>query len=284
MKEIAYHRPGTVAEARALMEEIPGARYVAGGTDVVVRAKSGVERPAALVSLRGLRELARIDVGEATRIGALATLEDIRRHPAVRERHPALAEALGAMGSAQIRNAATLAGNLCNASPCADGAPPLLVLDARLQIVGGAGARSVAARDFFRGPRQTCLAPGEVLTAIELGPPPPGARSVFFKKGRVRMDLAVVNYAALLVMDGEVCRDVRLCAGAVAPVPLRLDAAEGVLRGARLTPELVERAAEAAMEAVSPITDLRATADYRRRLVGVFTRRAVGALLGGRPA
>ena len=284
MKQIAYHRPGTLAEARALLEEIPGARYVAGGTDVVVRAKSGVERPAALVSLRGVSELAGIEVGATIRIGALATLEEIGRHPAIRERHPVLQSALGSMGSIQIRNTATLAGNLCNASPCADGAPPLLVCEARLHIIGASGSREVAVRDFFLGPRQTCLAPGEVLASIELDPSPPGARCVFFKKGRVRMDLALVNFAGLLVLGGEVCREVRLVAGAVAPIPLRLDAAEAVLRGAVPTPELVERAAEAAAEEVSPITDLRATAGYRRQLVRVFARRALGSMLGWRSA
>ncbi len=280
MKSVAYHRPKTLAAAQALLGRIEGARCVAGGTDVIVRAKSGVDRPTALVSLRGLPDLARIEAGEGTRIGALATLEEIRTHAAVRERHPVLVAAVSSMASVQIRNAATLAGNLCNASPCADGAPPLLVLDARMNIVGTAGERQVPIRDFFLGPRDTCLAPGELVTAIEIPVSRPGARSVFYKKGRVRMDLALVNFAARLEMEGERCREIRLAAGAVAPIPLRLDAAEAVLRGARPTPELLEQAAQAAMEAVSPITDLRASAAYRRRLVGVFTRRSIRTLLG----
>ncbi len=279
MRDVAYHRPATLAEAQALLARIEGARYVAGGTDAIVRAKSGVERPRALVSLRGVAELGGIEVGEGLRIGATVTLEEIRRHPVVQARHPVLAAALGSMGSVQIRNTATLAGNLCNASPCADGAPPLLVSDARLAISGATGVREVCVGDFFRGPRASCLEPGDVLTGIEIPAPDAETRSIFYKKGRVRMDLALVNYAASVTMDGEICRELRLATGAVAPTPLRLEAAEAELRGQRPTPERIERAAQAAMEAVSPITDLRATAEYRRRLVGVFTRRALEALL-----
>ena len=283
----SYHRPSTLAEAIAMKADLAGARYVAGGTDLIVRIKSGVERPPALISLRSIPELTAVQSRSGgLRIGAGALLGDLLDHPEMGARHPALREAIAAMGSVQIRNSATLGGNLCNASPAADAAPPLLVYEAEVEVLGSDGAVGRLPIDrLFVGPGRTALQADAVLTAITLPTPDPELRSLFMRKQRVHMDLAITSLAVALRIDGAgECRDVRVAAGAVAPVPLRLRAAEGVLEGRRPTEDLLAKAADAAMDEVAPISDVRAQAGYRRRIVGVFVRRAVAQLTDrGRP-
>jgi carbon-monoxide dehydrogenase medium subunit len=277
---VEYHRPRTLDEAWELHQATPGACYVAGGTDVMVRIRQRSLRPTALVSLTSIAELRAIDAGERTRIGALSTVSEVIDHAAIQADYPVLCEAGRALGSVQIRNVATLGGNLCNASPCADTALPLLVLGARLSLWSPQGTREVSIGEFFVGPGQTCLQPGEILTAIVLDRPPAGVKACFLKKGRVRMDLSLASLAMLLQMDGASCRRARIAAGSVAPLPLRLHQAEAVLEGQTITPERIAEARAASEAAVSPITDVRTSADYRRLMVGVFVRRAAERLLG----
>ncbi len=286
LRRLPYRRPSSVAEALEERLGSAGARYVAGGTDLLVRIKGGVERPALLVSLRGIEELRSIVVeDETTTIGALATLSEIGAAPELRARHPVLREAIRGMASVQIRNVATLGGNICRASPCADGALPLMVLGARARIAGrGAGEREVAVEELFTGPGETCLEPGELLTSIVVPRAAQPRRGVCLKQGRVRVDLAFASLAAQLRLaaDGETCEQARVAAGAVAPTPLRLARVETLLEGERMTPELLQRAAEIARDEVRPISDLRASADHRRHISGVLCRRALERILGGR--
>jgi aerobic carbon-monoxide dehydrogenase medium subunit len=281
-----YSKPTSLEEALRLKRSTTGSRFIAGGTDLMVQIKNRTAQPPALISLRSIRELTAIDVNGATCIGSMAPLTDLIEHPAIRERYPVLVEAVRRMGSVQIRNVATLGGNLCNASPAADGAPPLLVLDAKLRLLGEQGCRDVPLADYFVGPGETTQGRDEILTAILLEPPEPAARAVFLRKDRVHMDLAMVNVAVLLAMeaDGETCRMARVAAGAVAPTPLRLREVESLLEGQELTPELLGRAQEVAREGVAPITDVRASAEYRRHITGVFVRRSIEILLGWRSA
>jgi len=287
LSHLPYYRPTSVDEALQLRGSTEGARFVAGGTDLMVGIKDGRERPAALISLSGVSELQgiRVEGGETT-IGALATLTEISAHPTVRERYPILCEAIVTMASIQIRNVATLAGNLCHASPGADGAPPLMVLRARVRVTGGAGPREIPVGDLFTGPGQTCLEPGELLTAIVLDPVEQPRRGTYLKQGRVQVDLAFASIAAQLRLsaDGESCEDARFAAGAVAPTPLRLTGVEELLRGARITPELLDGAYETARDEVRPISDVRASADHRRHISGVLCRRAVERIVGSRVA
>ncbi len=280
MSAFAYHRPRTIPDALRLVSESPGARFIAGGTDLMVKINAGAMHPETLVSLRNIPALSGIDLGEQTIIGALATIADMLRNLELCERYPLLAQAARTLGGPQIRNVATIGGNLCNCSPCADTAPALLALEARIRLLSPAGEREIALEDFMSGPGQTCSAPDEILTHVLLPKAPRGAAGIYFKKGRVKMDLAIVSLAALLVSDGDKLSHVRLAAGSVAPVCLRLHAAEDLITGRRLTPDLLAQAARAAMDAVTPIDDQRASADYRRRLVGVYLRRAVESLLG----
>jgi carbon-monoxide dehydrogenase medium subunit len=284
MKHYDYFRPTSLAEALALSAGTDAAAFVAGGTDLMVRIRDRRAAPGALISLRSIPELRGVSSGGETRIGAATTIGDIARDPSLAERYPVLVEAALRVGGPQIRNAGTVGGNLCNASPCADTALPLLVLEARLALASARGNREVRLEDFFRGPRATCLDPAEIVTHVVLPAQPPGARAVFLKKSRVMMDLAVASVCVLLEMDGDRCAKARVAAGSVAPTPVRLTEAESILEGKRLSDDVIAAAAAAAERAVSPITDVRSTADYRRHIVGVFTKRAIAALLGRGPA
>ncbi len=285
MRDIDYQRPQSLQALWPLLAADPEARLLAGGTDLLVRLHGGLLRARRLVSLRGIAALRGVEVGEArVRIGAATTIADLLRSPALRQAAPVLCAAAARLGSPQIRNVATVGGNLCNASPCADTATPLLVLQASAEILGAGGARQVPLEDFFRGPGQTCLAPGEVLGAVCFDRPAAGAAMGFYKKVRVRMDLGLANLAALLLLRGGEVACARLAAGSVAPVPLRLRRTEALLQGQRLDAPLAERAQAAAAQEVSPITDLRTTAEYRRAITGVYVKRALLALAGLDPA
>ena len=282
MSNVDYFRPATLDELWPLREANPGGRIVAGGTDLMVRVASRVERPGVMLSLRGIAELSGVEAeGDGVRIGATTTIARIAGDPVLQERYPVLVEAAGCLGSPQIRNAATVGGNLCNASPCADTAPPLLVLDARARLLGPGGRREVPLRDFFQGPGETCLGDDEILEALLLPAPEHGARGAFLKKRRVRMDLALASVAVQLRVEGGVCKSARVAAGSVASVPLRLEAVEQQLEGAELTDGVLQRASDAARDAVSPITDLGSTEEYRRQIIGVYVKRAVLRATGG---
>jgi len=279
-----YHRPRSLAQAVRLMEDHPEARFIAGGTDLMVSLRAGSERPPALISLGRVAELRGITNGDPTRIGALTTIAEILEHQELAQRFPLLREAALPFGSMQIRNLATLGGNLCNASPAADMAPALLVLGARVEMSGPSGDRELPLSEFFVGPGETRREPGEVLTTILLPPSPTGARHGFRRKGRVAMDLAIASVAVSVVTEGERCTHVRVAAGAVAPCPLRLVGAEDVLEGHAADAERMAQARARVEREVSPITDLRAGADYRRQLTGVLFQRALVSALNGSPA
>ncbi len=283
-----YHRPASIEEAVEILASVPDAVPITGGTDLMVRMRPGLpdavaNRPDTLVSLRHIPELTAIDSessagGEGIRIGAAVPVGDVADHPWVRAHLPALVQAIEVFGSPQIRNVASLGGNLGNASPAADSAPPLIVYGARVEVSGPGSRRYIPVVDLLTGPGRTALEPGEIITAVVIGPQPRGQTSMYMRKGRVRMDVALVGVATALVTTGSTCTDIALAAGAVGPTPMRLHRTEELLRGSSLDPPTVARAAALAATEVSPIDDIRASADYRRRLVEVFVRRSLGRL------
>jgi carbon-monoxide dehydrogenase medium subunit len=280
MKNIDYHQPASLSDLWEIKDSIPGARFIAGGTDILVKIKNRVIEPPALVSLRGIPELHGITINNGARIGAMTTINELIRHPDLIKHYPVLVEAARRLGSVQIRNAATVAGNLCNCSPCADTALPLLVLDARVQLQSNGKTREIPIHDFFVGPGESCIAPGEIMTAILLDPPAPNVCSTSFKKGRVKMDLAIASVAACLTLDGDACSRARIAAGSVAPVPMRLHDVESLLENNSLDNDIAQEAGRIAMETVTPITDIRSTAEYRRHMIGVYVLRAIEKLAG----
>ncbi len=280
MRHFDYLRPKSLKEALQLKKTIADARFISGGTDLIVQIKKRELQPQALISLRSIPGLATIEVNGGARIGALATINDILQDPELGHNYPVLAEAAKSLGSVQIRNVATVGGNLCNCSPCADMALPLLVLEAKVRLQTAKAGREIPLGEFFKGPGESCLASDEILTDILLDPPHQKAKAIFLKKGRVKMDLAIASLAMLLEMEGGKCRKARIAAGSVAPVPLRLSKVEALLEGSRISKDLVSKAQKLARDNVSPITDVRATEEYRRQIVGVYIKRGLEKILG----
>lgn len=280
MKAFEYYEAKTVAEAlEALARHGPGARPIAGGTDLLVQMEESGRQVDALVDLSripGMREIVASDGRIA--IGAAATLRQLEKSDAVLADARALQQAAAIVGSVQIRNLATLAGNICNASPSADTSPALLVLGAKLVIVGGGGERTVDIEDFFRGPGETLIAAGEFLRRIEV-PRQTGRSSSAYRRltPRKAMDIAIVGVAGAVALedDGETLAAARISLGAVAPTPIRAPEAEALLAGKRLDETALRAAGEAAAAASRPIDDLRASAAYRRQMVDVLTRRTL---------
>lgn len=266
---------------RAVAEHAPDARVVAGGTDLLPQMKIGQVRPARVIDLSGvavLRGLERVD--GSVRIGSTVTARTLELSPLVRSTLPALAESAALVGSVQVRNLATVGGNLCNAAPSADMAPPLLALDAEAVVAGPAGERRVPLVSFFTGVRRTVLKPDELLVALVVPAPGPRSGSAYLRHTpRRELDIAVVGVASQLTLSDGVCAKARIALAAVAPVPLRATAAEQALEGQPVTPERIARAAELAVEAARPISDQRGSADFRRHLVRVLTRRTLTTAL-----
>lgn len=274
-----YLSPRSLPEALDLMARHGrAARPLAGGTDLLPKMAKRALRPAFLLSLRRVRELRPIafDPEVGLTIGATARLNELIDHPAVAEHYPAMAFAASQTATVQIRNMGTLAGNLCNGSPCADNAPTLLAREARAEVASARGHRLLPLEEFFQGPGVTALAPDEILVRIHVPPPRPGRAFAFRNlSGRSRVDISAVSVGAGVVGENGRCADVRLFLGAVAPIPLRAVKAEDVLRGKVLSAELLREAAEIAAGESRPITDVRATASYRRLMVAVLARRAL---------
>jgi len=275
-----YHQPQSLKEAFQLKNSIPESLYVAGGTDLMVRIKSRELHPPALISLRSIQNLFGVKNGNLIRIGAMTILSDLINDPILNQNFPILIESAKSLGSVQIRNVATIGGNLCNGSPAADMAPSLLVLEAKIRLQKGKKSRDVLIDEFFKGPGETSLDCDEIVTDILLPPLEQDTKTIFLKKGRVKMDLAIASVAAFLKIEGNTCCAARIAAGSVAPVPMRLSQLESFLTGATLSPKLLSEAQQFASKSVSPITDVRATEEHRRHIVGILVKRALEKLVG----
>jgi len=258
-----------------------GAKLLAGGTDLLPQMKNGLLKPAWVVDLSRVAELQKLAVeGGALHIGAAVTARTLELDKRVTGRYASIAEGGALLGSVQVRNLATVGGNLCNAAPSADMAPPLIALDAVAVIAGPKGRRRVPLAEFFTGARRTVLGADEVL--VELVVPDPGARSggqYLRHTPRRELDIAVVGVASQLTLADGKCAKARIALAAVAPTPVRATTAEQALQGQALTPELIERAAGLAVDAAHPIADQRGSIEFRRHLVRVLTRRTLTTAL-----
>ncbi len=282
MRRFELALPRSVEEAvRVLSERGPDAKLLAGGTDLLPQMKNGVLKPACVIDLSGVASVRTLKSdARGLRIGAAVAARTLERDATTRATYTSLAESGALVGSVQVRNLATLGGNLCNAAPSADMAPPLLALDAEAVIVGPKGERRVPFTDFFTGVHRTVLAADEIL--LEIMVPAPGLRSggnYLRHTPRRELDIAVVGVASQLTLSNGVCSKARIALAAVAPVPLRARAAEQELEGKPVTAEAIERAAELAVGVAKPISDQRGSADYRRHLVRVLTRRTLRTAL-----
>lgn len=265
MIRFEYFEPTSLAEAVQILARHRGAASVlAGGTDLLVEIKEHLRRAAHVVNIKripGMRELS-FDPRTGLRIGALVTARQIELDEVVKAKYAGLLQSVRELGSIQVRNRATVVGNICRASPSADTLPPLIADGAILKT----SARTIPLESFFTGPGKTLLGPDEIVTGIEIPAPLPRTGKVYIKHGRRKaMELATVGVAVSVSS-----KETRIVLGAVAPTPIRARAAEAAFLKSGM-----EEAAEAAMKEANPISNVRASADYRREMVKVLTRRAL---------
>jgi CO/xanthine dehydrogenase FAD-binding subunit len=282
-------QPTTLEEAGAIVKDKgPGGRFLAGGTDLLIAVKEKGFSPSYVVDLKripGLAGISEASDGSVT-IGALTTMREVEISPIVLKKYPFLAQSAAEVGSIQIRNRATIGGNMANATPSADVAPALLALDAQVKIAGSNGERTIDLEQLFQGPGKTSMAPEEILTTIIIPPVSPALVGEYIKfSPREMMDLAYIGVAVALTLNGgNKCQKVRIALGAVSPTPMRARRAEALLENQILTEALAEKAgAEAAAES-KPISDVRSSAEYRREMVRVNTKRALLNAAAGRAA
>jgi len=273
-----YVKPGSLKEVLSVLDELRGkkAHVLAGGTDLIPRLRDQSKRAEYVIDLAGAGLNEVVFEKDQLRIGALVTFATLCRHPEVKNQAPAIAEAAVKVGAAQTRNLATIGGNLCEGVPSNDSAPALLALEARFRLQAKGTDRVVPAEQFFVGPRRTLLQPAEIMTEI-IVPLHDGLKSNFLRFGRRRaMSLSVVSAAAAVALqDRQTFVTARIALGAVAPVPMRAHKAEQVLAGQRVTQPLLAEAASVAATEISPISDMRGSAEYRRSLAAVLVRRAL---------
>jgi len=279
MKYFEYAEPATLQEAVGLLRDGAGqASLMAGGTDLMVQMKEHVRQPARVINIKKIPGMDDFgwDPAQGLTLGALVTVRQVETSPVTLAHYASLARASTDFASIQVRNRATVVGNVCRASPSADTLPPLIADGAVLRIEGPAGRRECAVEDFCQGPGRTALGAGEIVTHIRIPAPPPGTGKVYIKHGRrAQMELATVGVAVTLTLQDATCTAISIVLAAVAPTPLRARAAEAVLRGQPLTAERIAAAAQAAAGEARPIGDVRGSADYRREMVRVLTRRAI---------
>ncbi len=277
----AYLRPLTPVKACELKNKYGDrAKFWAGGTDLLLQWQDNIVSPDYCIDLTFIPELDYIRKdSDAVSIGSLTKVSSIETSSELNHSLAAIREAAGELATPQIRNTATIGGNLCHAAPSADLATPLIVLGAEAKLLSASGERQVAMDAFFRHVNQTVLEENELLTEIKVPIPPAETVSSFLKVGRTVIDIAIVNMSARMTMDAKgALSDVRIAFGAVAPTPLRIKAAEEMLLGAHISgieDSLVDEVSDKVADEVKPITDVRGTAAYRREISKVLTKRAL---------
>ena len=270
-----YLEPRTIEEAASLLvQHQDKVKVIAGGTDLInqIRLKSIKPQYVMDISYIPGLEYIQYDAEGRLSIGALATIRSLEMSAEIQERHPVVSQAAGLLGSMAIRNVGTIGGNLCNASPCAETAPSLIGLGARVKLMGSHAGRTVALEEFFTGPGETVMQTGELMVEIQVPPMSSHTKGVYLKHTtRGIANPAIVGVAVIAAMDGKKCIEAKLVLGAVAPTPIRAKKTEEILRGAEMDDALIEKAAQAASEESSPISDVRASAEFRKDMVKVFT-------------
>jgi len=301
MKKFDYLKPKTLEEALSLLAQHgKKAKLIAGGTDVIVMIKQKAMSPEVLISLRGIPGLDQIQYDGALRIGAMVTHRTLEKSDLIKREFSALADAVDALGSIQIRNVATIGGNICTAAPSADTATPLLVLGAQIKIKSLKEERTVRIEEFFTGPGETILKKGEIVTEFFIPKPLPNTGSAYWKhQRRLALDLPILGVSTLLTLDKGtvscsdmlcttspissilhameqdqlICKEVRIALGVAAPIPIRATKAENLLRGKKISDELLEEVAETAVKEAQPRDTMRGEAWYRSDMIKVLVKR-----------
>ena len=273
-----FSEPLSVAEAVSLVDG-DGLRALAGGVDLVLKLRLrqiAADRVVSLQKIPGLDHVRPEDrLGGAVSIGALATLRQVEQSSVVIQGWPLLTETIGSIVSMQTKVMGTLAGNLCVGTPASDVAPALYALGARVRIAGMAGEREIPIEEFFLAPGKTAVGPHELVVEIVVPAPAAGSAGAFLKLSKTSEDIAKVNVAVMVQLEGGACSSARIAVGSAAPTPVRAAAAERLLAGRQLDAAAATEAAEAAAQAVCPISDVRSTAGYRQQMVRVLARDAL---------
>ena len=272
-----YHCPATIDEALAILARYQGdARVLAGGQSLVPMMNFRLATPAAIVDLNRIPGLAKVEaVNGMVSIGAMARQRQLEFAPLVREQLPLLSEALRWVGHLPTRTRGTIGGSIAHADPAAEIPMVLQAMAGEVVVRGPQGERHIAAPELFLAPLTTALNPDEILTEVRFPVMPPGASHAIEEFARRKGDFAIAAIAVVLVRDGERCTMARLATAGIGPVPVRLREAEAILEQKGLGASAVSAAAQRAAELVEPMSDHNASADFRRHLTGVLTRRAV---------
>ena len=281
LPKIEYHRPMELEQALKLLSELKeGCKIIAGGTDLIPAVRAGRVSLSAhthLIDISSINELGYIvKDDDMIRIGAGTGLSDIMMSTVIKEHTTVLADAVSQMASLQIRNLGTIGGNLCNASPAADTALPLLVLDAKVKVRNLDKQRLLPLQEFFAGPGETTLAPEEILIEVQIPLTKPTGSSCFIKLGRRNaFTLSIVAVATLVKVKNGIFDDIRIALGAVAPTPIRASKAEEHLTGKKTSKPVIDDGAKVVTSEVATISDVRASAEYRRDMSYILTNRAI---------
>ncbi len=281
-----YFEPVTLEEALTLLNKNSGkARIIAGGTDLMLQIRNRTVRPELVIDITGIPGLDYIncDTQQGLKLGSLTTIRALEKSAELTEKYPILSQAASQLGSVAIRNVATVGGNLCSALPSADTAQALMALSARVRVLALAGERDMTLEDFFTGVGKTALAPGEILVGITVPKLAPNTRGMHIKhSARGSIDLAIVNIAVILTIDSgdNVCTDIKIVMGAVAPTPIRARKAEAVLIGKRIDKALIDHVALVASEEANPRAgSIRGSPEYKKEMIRVLTGRALRTLV-----
>lgn len=279
LTKFEYFAPTTLESALKLLnEQGEGSHLLAGGTDVLVKMTHGRLKPKAIVNIQAIAELSKIrfDAREGLTIGANARIAEVISHPDILRYYPALAHAGQVMANVQVRNMGTVVGNLCNAAPSADNAPPLIAMGAEALLVNLKGERRLPLDQFFKGPGLTAIEQGEIVKAVHVPTPAPKSGTSYKRiSARCGVDIAAACVAVSGAFEGNICKHARIVLGAVAPIPMRATKTETLIQGSAWSEYLVQKACDQAADEAKPISDVRASADWRKKMVAVLTRRAM---------
>jgi carbon-monoxide dehydrogenase medium subunit len=282
MQDFFFHAPETLEEVFSLFQEYgENARPIAGGTALVVMMKQSLVQADHLVSLQRVNDLRSIVAGDGDlHIGALVTHREVEISELVRERVPLVADVYSRVATVRIRNVATVGGGLAHADPSQDPPPGLIASDARVRLLSSQGERVIPVEELFRDYYESSIQVGEVLTELIIPLPSSRRRTVYLKYlPRTADDYPTVGVAATAQVEDGLCKEIRVALGAVAPTPIRAKVVEEVLEGREATPQMIRLAAESVADQVDPLTDIRGSAEYKRDMAVVFTRRALEAIL-----
>jgi len=271
--EFEYLKPKTLKEALHAVAKNRGAMLLAGGTDLVGHLKEGSVAPSLIVDIKGLRELKKIVLkGRILNVGALVTFGELMESRVIQSKFPVLTEIAGKVASVGIRNRATMVGNICSAVPCLDSGPVLLAMDAIIHVKAVRGGRMIPAKKWFLQARKTAIKPGEIVTHVSIPLPEEKGAGCYIKLGRYQgEDLAQASVFVWMGKKGQS----RVAFGSVGPTPLRGTRIEKHLKGKKLDPAVLDLAKELVSEEVSPITDIRATKEYRLHMCKIMLERAL---------